>query len=61
MPAPDFCLQDTDEQTVCLADLRGAYAVVSFYCYGGVLQPERFGPRHQPGLDRQPPALRRKA
>ena len=31
MPAPDFCLPDADEETVCLADLRGAYAVVYFY------------------------------
>jgi thioredoxin-dependent peroxiredoxin len=31
MPAPDFCLQDKDEQTVCLADLRGTYAVIYFY------------------------------
>lgn len=31
MPAPDFCLPDADEEMVCLADLRGAYAVVYFY------------------------------
>jgi len=31
MPAPDFCLPDADEETVCLADLRGAYAVIYFY------------------------------
>ncbi len=31
MPAPDFCLLDADEQTVCLKDFRGAYVVVYFY------------------------------
>jgi peroxiredoxin Q/BCP len=31
MPAPDFCLPDKDEQTVCLSALRGSYAVVYFY------------------------------
>ncbi len=31
MPAPDFCLPDADEETVCLADLAGRYAVVYFY------------------------------
>lgn len=31
MPAPDFCLPDADERTVCLAELRGAYVVVYFY------------------------------
>ncbi|MDK2916500.1 MAG: thioredoxin-dependent peroxiredoxin [Euryarchaeota archaeon] len=31
MPAPNFCLPDADDETVCLADLRGRYAVVYFY------------------------------
>ena len=31
MPAPDFCLPDADDETVCLAELRGAYVVVYFY------------------------------
>ncbi|MDD3857023.1 MAG: redoxin domain-containing protein [Methanoculleus sp.] len=33
MPAPDFCLPDADEETVCLADLRGGYAVVYAAAY----------------------------
>ncbi|MCT8337197.1 thioredoxin-dependent thiol peroxidase [Methanoculleus sp. Afa-1] len=31
MPAPDFCLPDADDETVCLAEQRGAYVVVYFY------------------------------
>ncbi|HQD25193.1 MULTISPECIES: peroxiredoxin [Methanoculleus] len=31
MPAPDFCLPDADEETVCLGDLSGRYVVVYIY------------------------------
>jgi peroxiredoxin Q/BCP len=29
--APDFCLQDMDEERVCLSDFRGRYVVLYFY------------------------------
>ncbi|MCQ1538135.1 peroxiredoxin [Methanocalculus taiwanensis] len=31
MKAPDFCLPDSDEQLICLAEQRGIYVVVYFY------------------------------
>ncbi len=30
-PAPDFCLPNQDEETVCLRDLRGKWVVLYFY------------------------------
>jgi len=30
-PAPDFCLPDADEKTICRADFSGSFVVLYFY------------------------------